>query len=297
MKTYYEILGVKSSASQAEIKAAYRKLAKQYHPDAMPDNPKIKEQFQEISEAYAVLSDPDKRKQYDYYGHAAYRQSAYARGYSDSASRDGHCKACARRKEDSEETIPPRSIRIAVTLELEETLKEVIKTVSYTEKASSSSPGKVWEFQIKLPKGTYEHQFFYLKDILKNETDFFRKQEDYLSPKNYIVVVLLREKPGFIRQGYHLHTDVSVDYPPLVLGGTIEVPTLEGTLCVSVSAGTSPERKLRILNQGLIRPRKMGGRGDLYVKLHIRIPDSLSPGQWEALVQYQKALCEDGCSS
>ena len=62
MKTYYEILGVKSSASQAEIKAAYRKLAKQYHPDAMPDNPKIKEQFQEISEAYAVLSDPDKRK-------------------------------------------------------------------------------------------------------------------------------------------------------------------------------------------------------------------------------------------
>ncbi|TYB32376.1 MAG: DnaJ domain-containing protein, partial [Flexistipes sinusarabici] len=81
-KNYYEILGVNKSASKDEIKKAYRKLARKYHPDINPNNKEAENKFKEISEAYAVLSDPEKRKQYDQMGHDAFTQSGKGYDYS-----------------------------------------------------------------------------------------------------------------------------------------------------------------------------------------------------------------------
>ena len=107
--------------------------------------------------------------------------------------------------------------------------------------------------------------------------------------------MLLRDKPGIIRQGYHLYMDCTVDYHTLVLGGTVKIPVLDGEVLFEIPAGTTPEKKLRLVNQGLIRPKKMGGRGDLYVSLHIRIPVELTIPQLSAMLKLRDAMeAEDG---
>lgn len=304
MKNYYDILGISRDATQAQIKAAYRKLAKKYHPDSSSGKDEDKERFQEIQEAYAVLSDPEKRKMYHYYGHETYRKSYYAQhatSQADSANgeaKDGHCGACAHgRKPSEEEGPPPQAIRIAVWLELEETLETVIKDAYYTERVPNTDPSskrkfteKNWKFQVKIPDGSYDHQFFLLEDIICEGEEFIEHQKIQNPDKIYVIIVLLRDKPGFVRQGYHLYTDYTVDYHTLVLGGTVKIPALKGEVLFDIPAGTTPEQKLRLINQGLVRPKKMGGRGDLYVKLHIRIPQELTIPQLSAMLKLREAM-------
>lgn len=307
MRNYYDILGISRDATQAQIKAAYRRLAKKYHPDSSSGRDEDKERFQEIQEAYAVLSDPEKRKMYHYYGHETYRKSYYAQHASsqtasdDSEVKDGHCGACAHgRKPSEEEGPPPQSIRIAVWLELEETLDTVIKDAYYTERVPNPDTAsrlkfieKNWKFQVKIPNGAYDHQFFILEDVICDGKEFIEHQKTQNPDKIYVIIILLRDKPGFVRQGYHLYTDYTVDYHTLVLGGTVKIPALKGEVLFDIPAGTTPEQKLRLVNQGLVRPKKMGGRGDLYVKLHIRIPQELTIPQLSAMLKLREAMESD----
>ena len=349
LRNYYEILKIKREATQAEIKAAYRKLAKKYHPDNASQDPHMAERFQEIQEAYSVLSDPEKRKIYHYYGHEAYRKSYHAqhgggfwgyasgsyeetysedehcgscdggghshegehcgscgsKGHSHESGHcgacggeghshaDGHCGACDEgRKAPEEETPPPKTIRVAVFLDLEETLHEVVKDVYYTERTSGSSREQSWKFQVKIPKNTYAHQFFFLKDVIYGDDAFLKYQEQARPDKLFVIVVLLRDKPGYLVQDYHIYTDCQVDYHTLVLGGTIKVQGLEGEILAEVPAGTLPSQKIRLAGQGLVQPKKVGGRGDLYVCLHIRIPRDLTPKQRAALEAVRAAFEE-----
>ncbi|MDY3998866.1 MAG: DnaJ domain-containing protein [Blautia sp.] len=305
MKSYYDILGISRDATQAQIKAAYRKLAKKYHPDSSHSE-EDKERFQEIQEAYAVLSDPEKRKKYHYYGHEAFRknyQAQHTASYDDSEegeteTRDGHCGACAHgRKPSEEEGPPPQSVRIAVWLEIEETLETVIKDAYYTERIPDTDTNsrqkfveKNWKFKVRIPEGSYDHQFFILDDVICEGQEFVEHQREKNPQKLYVIIVLLRDKPGFIRQGYHLYTDCTVDYHTLVLGGTIKIAGIKGELLYEIPAGTTLERKLRLVNQGLIRPKKIGGRGDLYVTLHIRIPQELTLEQLSAMLRLRDAM-------
>ncbi len=302
MRNYYDVLGVGRDATQSEIKAAYRKLAKKYHPDSSSGTEEDKARFQEIQEAYSVLSDPEKRKQYHYYGHDAYRQSHHARQEKDPDVADGHCGACAagRKQDKTEEECPPQAIRIAVWLELEETLREVEKDAYYTERMPNPDPAsklkfveKEWKFRVKIPAESFDRQFFMLEDVLCEETSFLEEQKVRNPDKIFAVIILLRDKPGFIRQGYHLFTDLTVDYHTLVLGGPVKVPTLTGEEIYDIPAGTSPEQRLRLPGRGLVQPKKAGGRGDLYVKLHIRIPQELTIPQLAAMLKLRDVMEAD----
>ncbi len=355
MKSYYEILGVEPDATQDQIKKAYRKLAKKYHPDSGGSDPASNARFQEISEAYAVLSDPDLRSKYDYLGHEAFQSSGAQRSASaDYETEDGHCGACdmGRKKKDEDEGPPPKSIRMAVHLTLAETLKEVIKTVLfYTKEQCPRCQGehaeikyvecpvcngkgrrvyfennwgykvrqevfcntcrgkgkipeeicpeclglgykeKKWEFQVKIPAGSYERQYFLLEDIAccdKEEIDQIPRED-----KNLIVIVLVDEDPKFERKGYHLYSTYDVDYATLVLGGKVKIPTIEGDVWHEIPEGMQMGSRIQLLNRGLIRPKKMGGRGDQYVTLNIRIPRNLTAQQKQALKEYQKTLQAD----
>lgn len=331
MRNYYDILGISRNATKEEIKTAYRNLAKKYHPDTNSESDEVKERFQEIQEAYAVLSDPEKRKMYHYYGHEAYRKSYHAQhasGFWGSAAHeaernkdnthendhcgscqngahshnaDGHCGACEEgRKPAPEEGPPPQAIRIAVWLDLNDTLHTTVKDGYYTERqpnTTTASPVKFkernWKFQVKIPAGSYDHQFFLLEDVIYGDTEFLTAQKQQNPDKLFVIIVLLRDKPGFIRQGYHLYTDCTVDYHTLVLGGTVTIPALDGEVLLDIPAGTAPEQKLRLINQGLVRPKKMGGRGDLYVKLHIRIPQELTEEQRKAVEKLREVFSQE----
>lgn len=310
MRNYYEILGVRRDATQEEIKNAYRKLAKKYHPDSSGSQ-EDKQKFQEVQEAYAVLSDPEKRKTYDYYGHAAYQNASFTHHSSGHSHEncsgcngkcDGSCGhesgSCGHHHDQEEEPeITKHVVRIAVWLEMEETFRNVLKEVVLKEHPSvASSSGsartveKEWHFQVRLPANTYEKQLFKLEDVLYDQPELM----DYLSqnyPDNfYVVIVLLKDKPGCTRQGYHLYIDFPIDFHTLVLGGTIRIPSLTGELFFQLPAGTSPEKKFRIPGQGLNYPPKIGKRGDLYLNFHIRMPKTLTKEQRLAFEMLRKAF-------
>ncbi|MDO4323504.1 MAG: DnaJ domain-containing protein [Lachnospiraceae bacterium] len=302
MRNYYDILGVSRDATQSQIKAAYRELAKKYHPDSASDNEENKLRFQEIQEAYSVLSDPEKRKQYNACGHEAYRKMNYTRyssadDWPSGETREGHCGACAEGQKPPEDDITLHVVRIAVRLNLEETFESVIKEASYTEKIPNPAPGalpkyidKTWRFKVRIPKGSFENQMLPLEAVICEGDELIGYLRSKYPDNFYAVIVLLQDKPGFLRQAYHLFTHFTVDYHTLVLGGTVHIPTLQGDKPFEIPAGTSPEQKLRLPGQGLIQPPKIGGRGDLYVFLHVRIPTELTPAQQAALLQLKKAF-------
>ena len=354
MQNYYDILGVGRRATSEEIKNAYRKLAKKYHPDSSGSR-EDKERFQEIQEAYAVLSNEKKRRTYDYYGHEAYRKSYYAQHADDAAEPgyghdghehcgacgehghggehehcgacgehghgghdgrdgscgghghehgagncDGNCENCGNHSEPAPFTETFRHVvRIAVWLEIEETFREVVKDAILTERAYDSfavfqklEADKTWHFQVKIPANTYEKQNFPLEDVIVGNEELIEYLHTNYPDNCYVAIILLRDKPGYTRQAYHLYLDYPIDFHTLVLGGAIRVSSVTGDFTFEVPAGTSLERKLRIPNMGLNYPPEIGVRGDLYLNLHLKIPRELTEAQRQALETLRSAFSD-----
>ncbi len=340
MQNYYDILGVSRRASQDEIKNAYRKLAKKYHPDSSGSQ-EDKERFQEIQEAHAVLSNEKKRKIYDYYGHEAYRKSYYAQHADDTPEHGhshgghGHCGACSGHGHDHDrhegggdcgghghdhgghdcdgdcencrnhsEPAPftetfKHVVRIAVWLEMEETFREVVKDAVLTERAYDAfavfhklEADRTWRFQVKIPANTYEKQNFPLEDVIVGNEELIEYLHENYPDNCYVAIILLRDKPGYTRQAYHLYLDYPIDFHTLALGGTIRVSSVTGEFTFHVPAGTSLERKLRIPNMGLNYPPEIGVRGDLYLNLRLKIPRELTVAQRTALEHLRSAFSD-----
>ena len=312
MKNYYEILGVSRDASQEEIKHAYRKLVKKFHPDANKHSEKAKEQFQEISEAYQVLSNEESRKQYDSWGHETYRKYA---GHTNRQTWDeaeeytkenGHCGACQNRKDEREEGPPPRSVRVAVKLSYQEVLTGAVKSVELSLREPCSACGgqqesavekcqechgkgyverKRW-VKVRIPARTYERCYYPLDEVLCEE-------EDEVSQKNIVVIVLLKDQKGFERKNYHLYSVQQVSYMAMTLGGEIEVPTIEGIVKYRLEPGTRNGSHIRLAGKGLWMPPKVGNRGDQYVTLQVEVPKTLTFRQKAALQAFWDTMREE----
>lgn len=308
MKDYYQILGVKRNATLSEIKKAYRELAKKYHPDAMGDQEDLKRKFQEITEAYQVLSNEESRKKYHAWGHAAYTEQARRSASSgEENTEDGHCGACQNRNpRPKEEGPPPYSIRTAVHMSFQEVITGARKTAEIIlkepcthcsgervslEDRSRKCPfchGKGYvekkrQVQVNIPARTYDGCFYHLEDVLCPE-------EEPVMQKNIVVVVLVDDQAGYIRQDYHLYATKMVGYSEMVLGGEIEIPTIEGTEKYIIGPGTLNGTRIRLAGRGLWMPPKVGNRGDLYVTLQVEIPRELTDVQREALQAFRKTL-------
>lgn len=355
-KDYYEILGVSKNASQKEIEEAYRRLAIQYHPDRHPPEKKeeMREKFKEISEAYAVLSDPNKRKQYDIYGHAgidsSYTQEDIFSGVDfGSVFRDIGFEGVFEDLFDffgvkTQRRGPQRGadIEIPVTITLEEAYKGTEKQISFYHtvpcsvcKGSGAKPGTSKKICPKC-KGqgsiVYSRGFFTFKEMCprcKGQGQVVDvpcercsghgkiKQQENIVVKipagvdngtsirvkgkgeagveggasgDLYVSIRIQSHPIFVRQGDDLVCKIELPYPIAVLGGEVEVPTIDGSkIKMAVPQGTQPGKVFRIKGKGM-PDLHTGRKGDLYIEVNIQVPSKLNERQRTALREYAKTL-------
>ena len=283
-RDYYEILGVNKSASDEEIKRAYRKLAMKYHPDKNPNKKDAEERFKEINEAYAVLSDKEKRKQYETFGkegfHQRFTQEDIFRGFDfddilsglfggrgrrefryggrggsdfgDLFTGQGTYQDMSRRPQKGED------ILYELSISLEEAVLGGEKRISYRKN------GKVEEVSVRIPKGIETGKKLRLSGKGMEGRKGGPSGDLYLQ-------ISVKEHPIFIREGDDLIMEKEVNFSEAALGTMIEVPTLEGTKKVKIPPGTQSHTKMRLKGLGIPHFQKEG-RGDEYVKVIVRVP-------------------------
>ena len=292
-RDFYDVLGVSRGASADEIKRAYRKLAKEHHPDRNPNNAAAEAKFKEVQQAYDVLGNSDKRAQYDQFGRVGVGQwgadpsghRVYQWGDSRVGAEDleelfssfggggagifdtlfGGRKATAgagSRRATRERRTP--DIEHEVTIPFEQAVRG--GTVSLRLQGET---GQSQSLDVKIPPGIEEGQ----KLRVRGRASGGRAE----TQGDLYVKVRVHPHPWFTRQGLDLHVEVPVSVTEAVLGGKIEVPSWEGRATVTLPPGTPSGAKLRLRGKGVARAT--GERGDLYVSVRIVPPASLTAEQ------------------
>jgi DnaJ-class molecular chaperone len=295
MRDPYDVLGVPRDASQKDIKSAYRKLAKKYHPDQNPDDPKARERFSEANQAYEVVGDEKKRKQFDRgeidatgkprfhefhagagggdpFGgfrqqagpggarHFEFRTSGFDAGdifseiFGDAFGRAGGPGAGPGAGTQSRGGPKPADLNV----NLDVTLEEVIAAAKVT---AVFPDGR--RLAVKLPAYVEDGQVIRLKG--QGDASPLGGRGDALAK------VRFRRHPRYRVEGRDLHVDLPVPLADAVLGAKVPVETPDGKVAVTVPAGSSSDRSLRLKGRGL--PVKTGGRGDLYANVRIMLPE------------------------
>ena len=285
---YYQILGVAKSATKDEIKKAYRKLAMKYHPDHTKGDKSAEERFKKISEAYAVLSDDEKRQQYDTYGAAGFQQR-YSQedifkgfdlndilkefGFGGGGFFQGQRGGGGRFSFGSggpfgaQQAPPPGSnLEYELPLSLKEIASGTQKTVSFKHQ------GKSENLTVKIPQGFIEGKKLRLAG--KGEASPYGGP-----PGDLFIKAKALPDPLFYAKEHDLFIERSIKLTEAVLGTEISVPTIDGkTLNLKVPPGTKHKTKMRLSGKGLPK-MKNGGKGDLFVIIRIEMPDRLSEEQ------------------
>lgn len=287
---YYKVLGVENNATSDEIKKAYRKLTKRYHPDLHPNDPTAKERFQEINEANEVLSDPEKRRKYDEYGEnwrhadeyeAQRRQYGNSNGgydfggfsgFGDFSGNAGNSSGFSdffeqlfgtggfrTRKRNGED------IQATVTLSL--------RDAAVAHKQTFSIGGE--EVRISLPAGIADGQKIRLKGRGAPSPSGGERGDLYITFR-------IEPDKEFTRKGDDLYTTATTDLYTLLLGGEIILPTFSGSVKVNVRPGTQPDSKLRLRGKGFPVYKQEGKQGDLIVTFKLQLP-TLNEEQKELL--------------
>lgn len=299
-RDYYDVLGVPRSASEKEIRQTYRRLARQYHPDLNPNDRQAEARFKEISQAYEVLSDPEKRKLYDRWGHDFERieqaRKAGAGAAAGGATASGpftwttgggpftggqagtgtidddmlgslfeQILGGMGRGTGRVGGLPVRGEDYdhPVTLTLEEAFSGATRRIQI---APVDGPPKMIE--VKIPAGVVDGQ----RVRIAGQGGPGRNGGP---PGDLYLVVTVKPHPRFSRDGHDLTTIVDVPLYTAVLGGEVLVPTLTGgRLALKIGPETQNGQRFRLAGQGMPKPN--GGRGDLYAEVRIVVPTGLS---------------------
>ena len=327
-RDYYEVLGVNKSATDAEIKKAYRKLAKKYHPDMNKDNPKAEELFKEVTEAYEVLSDKEKRKLYDQFGHAAFDEGAgqggaygaggqgfgsgaggfggfggqgFRGGFSGGGGGNFHFNGNSGDgyqeyyyTGDNLDDIfdgffgGSRKGR-SRSKDGEDVLAKV--EVSFEEAALGAD--KVIRF--RAPDGSEQSLQVHIPAGIDSGQKIRLKGKGMPGQNgggagSLLLEVTVQSKPGFERKGMDIYTTVEIPFETAVLGGETIVPTLSGRVSCKIKEGTQSGTKIRLKGKGIVSMKNPSQKGDEYAVIQIRVPRNLSADAKQKLQEYAKAV-------
>ncbi|MDO9516346.1 MAG: DnaJ C-terminal domain-containing protein [Syntrophales bacterium] len=305
-ENYYKVLGVDKKTSDDEIKKAYRKLALKYHPDKNPDDKTAEEQFKKISEAYAVLGDSEKRKQYDSFG----SQEAFNRnfsqedifrgfdlneilkdlgGFGGSTRARGQRRAYAdddlfsqlfRNQQYNQQQAPRRGqdLEYNLSIGLEDAYSGAEKKISF-----KKDDGGLNEMTIKIPKGIDTGKKLRLAG--KGLPGF-----NGGPPGNMFINITLASHPVFTREGDDIYIHKIITFPQAALGTSMDVQLPDGEIKrIKIPPGTQANTKIRMKGFGFHK-FKGTGRGDGYVRFTIEVPKKLTKKQSQLI----QSLAEEG---
>lgn len=288
-KDYYETLGVGKTATADEIKKAYRKLALQYHPDRNKTK-EGEQKFKEVTKAFEVLSNPEKRQQYDQFGHAAFEQGAGQGpfggggpfgGFGQQGGQYGpftYTYSTGGGQGDFGGFSDPFEIfeqffgggfarqrrpAYSITVSFDEAVHGTEKNVTIDGKSQ----------KIKIPAGV--------------------DRGSRIRFDAYDVVVDVMPDKRFQREGYDIISEQELSFAQAAIGGEIDVETVDGKVQIRVPSGTQPGTLIRLSGRGVKHVRG-SGKGDHYVKIKVTVPKKLSNKQKELLEEFEKESSKGG---
>ena len=302
-KDYYETLGISRTASPDEIKTAFRKLARLYHPDVAKNKVTAEAKFKEINEANEVLSDPDKRRRYDELGAdwqnggqqappGGMRRTRHGpmdaddsfefggTGFSDffetffgsgrngfGASRGPGRRPAHGPEEDRVFEARGQDIEADILVTLEESLRGSLRKITLRRPGQGGEGERVDTYQVRIKPGMREGQKIRLAG--QGYPGFGGGE-----PGDLFLHVRMARHPDFSVEGADLHFDLELAPWEAVLGVQVKIPTLDGPTSLRVPAGSAVGSRLRLRGLGL--PKDDGGRGDLYATLRVVTPSVVS---------------------
>jgi DnaJ-class molecular chaperone len=327
-KDYYSVLGVNKTATDKELKQAYRKLARKFHPDVNPGDKAAESRFKEINEAYEVLGDPEKRKKYDELGAnwRAYEQAGVHPGAGPPPGFEGVWTSPG----GSYRTVSPeemeelfgdenpfsdffktffgggsgssggrrsraRSTRARAGTDVEQPIELTLEDAFHgaTLPLSIKHPTHTRTIDVRIPPGIKDHARVRVPGQGEPGVGGGAAGDLYLR-------IHLRPHPQFERKGNDLYTKIAVPVTTTVLGGEAEAPTLTGRpLRLKIPPLTSNGQTLRLKGQGMPITSKSGERGDLYVSVDVQVPKTLTAEQreqWEALARLERPAASTASS-
>lgn len=298
-KNYYDILGVKKDADEKQIKQAFRKLAKQYHPDANPNDPQAEAKFKELNEAYEVLSDPEKRAAYDRFG------SAYPGGFGGFGGTNGgrtytHVDfggdafgdilenlfggmggVSGRSRGGWSSTVREGPGRAAQGRDIEQPVTISLHEAYHGASRRVTKGGRT--ISVNIPAGARTGTK--IRVAGEGEPGVLGGPAGDL----YLVTEVAPD-PTYERDGDDLNTEVKIDMFTAILGGEIEVPTLAGRVKLNIPPGTQSGRKFRLTGKGMPRLKEKGEFGNLYARVLVTVPTNLTDEQRKLVEQLRDSL-------
>lgn len=307
-KDYYEVLGIDRDADAQAIKKAYRKLAKKYHPDTNAGSTRAEQRFREVTEAYTILSDPEKRKLYDRFGHAAFDGSMEQTPYEDSYTA-GEFKG---EKGNFEEYHfqggmddifedffggmfgsgrnsdfygdyyrggfgkKGEDLKAHLKVTFEEAALGCSKVIQLQGEHGTEN------LQIRIPAGIEDGKSIRLKG--KGMSG-----RGNMPAGDLLIRIEIEEKPGYERHGCDVCTSLSIPFTTAVFGGEVPVDTLRGRVVCKIPAGIQSGTRIRFPGKGIVSMQHPGTYGDYYVRIQIQVPTKLGPQAFQKLKEFETA--------
>ena len=302
-KDYYEVLGVGRNADEATIKKAYRKLAKKYHPDMNGDNPEAAARFKEVAEAYNVLSDKEKKKLYDQFGHAAFDGSGntsdfykngngsyqefhfeggdmddilkniFGDGFSQSGFSQGGFGYGGFRQSNFRQK--GKNVSAGIEVSFDEAVFGCDKVIQL-----QNPDGVVQSLKVHVPAGIDTGKKIRLRGQGMPGMNGGEAGDLMLE-------VTVGKKPGYERKGMDVYTTLNIPFTTAVLGGEVIVPTLYGNVSCKIQEGTQSGSKIRLRGKGIVSMKNPQVKGNQYVTVQIQVPRHLNPEAKQKLREFR----------